>query len=141
MKKSKKWMGLLAIMSVSTIVSCSGNGNESNHMHAGTAQSMEPIQVELSWSPEQISIHERIIFEAQVTQGGEPVDDAKAVLFEIVNAEDEDDKQELEGKPSGKGTYTAEGSFEQAGSYEVISHVTARTQHSMPTKTLTVQPE
>lgn len=141
MKKSKNLMTLIAVMAMSVMVGCSEKKGDLNHMHDSSEHSMEPIQVELSWSPAQASVHEKIIFEAKVTQGGEPVDDAKAVMFEIVNAAKEEDKQELEGKPSGKGTYTAEGSFGEAGSYEVTSHVTARTQHSMPTRTLTVQPE
>lgn len=75
-----------------------------------------------------------------VSQGSEAVDDAKAVLFEIVNKNNEEDKQELEGKLSGNGTYKAEAILMKEGKYDVTSHVTARTQHSMPTKELTVQP-
>lgn len=57
-----------------------------------------------------------------------------------MNKNNEEDKQELEGKLSGNGTYKAESILMKEGNYDVTSHVTARTQHSMPTKELTVQP-
>ncbi|MNI80801.1 hypothetical protein D3C73_1373640 [compost metagenome] len=75
-----------------------------------------------------------------VTQDGDPVDDAKEVLFEIVNTVDDSMKYELEGTSSGNGTYEATGSIEHAGTYTITSHVTARTMHSMPSKELNVLP-
>ncbi|MEK4058707.1 MULTISPECIES: FixH family protein [Paenibacillus] len=140
MMKPKKLIALFTIAAMSMIVSCSGNNGESSHMHDGSEHSMEPIHVELSWNPGDVSVNQKVVFEAVVTQGSEAVDDAKAVLFEIVNKNNEEDKQELEGKLSGNGTYKAESILMKEGNYDVTSHVTARTQHSMPTKELTVQP-
>ncbi|MNO02121.1 hypothetical protein D3C81_2224330 [compost metagenome] len=68
------------------------------------------------------------------------MDDAKEVIFEIVNKNDETKKLELPGKATGEGTYKAEVTLGEEGQFTVTSHVTARTQHSMPSKELSVQP-
>ncbi|QSF42631.1 FixH family protein [Paenibacillus tianjinensis] len=140
MIKPKQFIAILFIVMMSTLGGCSENSAEHNHMHAADNVSMEPIKVELSWSPEQGKVNEPVSFKAVVTQAGEAVDDAKEVLFEIVNTNDGSIKLELKGTSSGSGTYEAEGSFAQEGEYSVTSHVTARTQHSMPSKELTVLP-
>jgi hypothetical protein len=122
------------------LAGCSGN-NEGMQMTANA--SMVPIKVELSWNPEEISINDKVSFKAVVTQDGKPVDDAKEVLFEIVDTAgttDEDNNLLLTGKPDGDGAYVAEGVLEHAGKYKVTSHVTARTQHSMPSEEFRVQP-
>ncbi|WP_162165059.1 FixH family protein [Paenibacillus graminis] len=109
-------------------------------MHAESNMSMEPIKVELSWSPLQVAAGQKVVFEALVTQDGQPVDDAKEVLFEVVNKNDKGQKLEFAGESSGDGIYKAEGTMEADGEFTVTSHVTARTQHSMPSKKLVVQP-
>ena len=141
MNKPKKMIAIVCITALTVLGGCSGNSAEHNHMQAAADVSMEPIKVELSWSPAEVALEQEVIFKAAVTQAGEPVDDAKEVIFEIVSLEDENQKFELEGKPAGDGTYQAEGSFEQDGTYKVTSHVTARTQHSMPSKEITVLPQ
>lgn len=140
MIKPKQFIAILFIVTMSTLGGCSENSAEHNHMQAAINVSMEPIKVELSWSPEQGKVNEPVSFKVVVTQAGQAVDDAKEVLFEIVNANDESIKLELKGTSAGDGTYEAEGSFAQGGGYSVTSHVTARTQHSMPSKELTVLP-
>ncbi|WP_157685613.1 FixH family protein [Paenibacillus donghaensis] len=129
---------LLATAGVLVSMGCSNGGHEMSH--DALDLSMEPIQVELDWSPQQVSINEKIVLEASVTQGGEPVNDAKEVVFEIVGSTDKEQKLEWKGEQSGEGVYTAEGILEQEGTYTVTSHVSARTQHSMPSKPLTVLP-
>ncbi|QWU14035.1 YtkA-like [Paenibacillus sophorae] len=133
-----KWV-LLFLLIAGALTGCSSGKNNHSGMNM-SKMSMEPIKVELSWSPPAATVNQEITFEARVTQGGEPVDDAKEVRFEIVNTADAAKKLELTGKPVGEGNYTAEGMLAEAGSYSVTSHVTARTQHSMPTKSLTVEP-
>lgn len=140
MIKPKQLIALLFIVTLTTLGGCSGNSAEHNHMQAAANVSMEPIKVELSWGPEQGKVNEPVTFKVVVTQAGEPVDDAKEVLFEIVDKDDESVKVELKGTSAGSGTYQAEGTFAQDGAYSVTSHVTARTQHSMPSKELTVLP-
>lgn len=140
MIKPKRLIALLVAISMSTLGGCSGNSAEPNHMQAAANVSMEPVKAELSWSPQQAKVNETVAFTAVVTQAGEPVDDAKEVLFEIVNKADDSVKLELQGTSAGNGTYQAEDIFVQEGVYRVTSHVTARTQHSMPSQELTVLP-
>ncbi|MFD1774528.1 FixH family protein [Paenibacillus rhizophilus] len=122
-----------------TLTGCSSVGNKHTAMDM-SEMSMEPIKVELTWSPAEAAVHQEITFEARITQGGDVVYDANEVLFEVVNTADPSKKLELTGQPDGEGKYTAVGALEEAGTYSVTSHATARTQHSMPTKPLTVKP-
>ncbi|MNV46645.1 hypothetical protein D3C71_1384850 [compost metagenome] len=101
---------------------------------------MEPIKVELHWSPEEVVVNQKVTFEAVVTQDNLAVDDAKEVLFEIASKDNSEQKIELKGKLVGDGIYQAEGTLAKEGQYIVTSHVTARTQHSMPNKELSVKP-
>lgn len=140
MLNSRKLNVLLSLIIAATVSGCSGGKGDNNHMHAESNMSMEPIKVELSWSPLQVAAGQKVVFEALVTQDGQPVDDAKEVLFEVVNKNDRGQKLEFAGESSGDGIYKAEGTMEAEGEFTVTSHVTARTQHSMPSKKLVVQP-
>ncbi len=140
MLNPRKLNVLLSLIIAATVSGCSGGNGDTNHMHAESNMSMEPIKVELSWSPLQVAAGQKVVFEALVTQNGQPVDDAKEVLFEVVNKNDKGQKFELAGESSGDGIYKAEGTMEAEGEFTVTSHVTARTQHSMPSKKLVVQP-
>ncbi|MNC14012.1 hypothetical protein D3C76_144940 [compost metagenome] len=140
MKNPRKLTVLLSIIIAATVSGCSGGDGAENHMHASANMSMEPIKVELNWSPQQVAAGQKVVFEALVTQDGDPVDDAKEVLFEVVNNNDKGQKFEFAGESAGDGTYRAEGMIETEGEFTVTSHVTARTQHSMPSKKLVVQP-
>ncbi|AIQ53086.1 FixH family protein [Paenibacillus sp. FSL R7-0331] len=140
MIRPKQLAAALSVIAVVSLAGCSSNRMEHNHMHAAANASMEPIQVELSWSPQQAKAGEPVTFQAAVTQAGEAVEDAREVLFEVVSSEDETVKVEVKGVSAGDGVYEAEWTFEEDGEYKVTSHVTARTQHSMPGKMLTVQP-
>lgn len=132
--------GLICVAMVMMLAGCSRNDRGNEHMLAAAESSMVPIKVELSWSPEDISANDKVTFTAVVTQDGDPVDDAKEVMFEIVDTADSGKITKLEGTSNGDGSYSGDNIFEQAGKYKVTSHVTARTQHSMPTKELVVQP-
>lgn len=137
----KLWLrrGLIGLIMGMTLAGCSGDEHKGMNMSAA-GSSMEPIKVELSWSPEEVTAGSKVSFKAVVTQEGKPVDDAKEVMFEITDAADKNKKIEIEGTSDGEGAYVGENTFEEAGKFTVISHVTARTQHSMPSKELTVQP-
>ncbi|WP_238651590.1 FixH family protein [Paenibacillus piscarius] len=131
--------GLMGLIMGMTLAGCSGNDHGNMNMSAA-GSSMQPIKVELSWSPEEVTAGSKVSFKAVVTQEGKPVDDAKEVMFEITDTADKSKKIEIEGKGDGDGAYVGENTFEEAGKFTVISHVTARTQHSMPSKELVVQP-
>ncbi len=101
---------------------------------------LEPIQVQLQVNPTEIQAGEKIRFEALVTHQGKPVDDAKEVMFEIwKDGDSEDDHSKITVKGAGEGKYVLEKSFKAPGSYHVISHVTARDQHSMPSAEFVVK--
>ncbi|OKP84705.1 hypothetical protein A3844_18930 [Paenibacillus helianthi] len=136
----RKLAAFLSVMITVALSGCSGGGKTESHMHTVANMSMEPIKVELNWSPQQVTAGQKVTFEALVTQDGEPVNDAKEVLFEIRSNSNTDKKLEFTGESAGDGTYKAEGIVETAGEFTVTSHVTARTQHSMPSKKLVVQP-
>ncbi|MCE3201325.1 FixH family protein [Paenibacillus sonchi] len=140
MLNPRKLTALLSLIIAATLSGCSGGNGDMNHMHAESNMSMEPIKVELSWSPLQVAAGQKVVFEALVTQEGQPVDDAKEVLFEIVSNNNSESKLEFTGESAGNGIYKAEGTMEAEGEFTVTSHVTARTQHSMPSKKLVVQP-
>ena len=133
-------VSLFLSVSLVALVGCSSS---SKTEHSGThnvEMDLVPIKVELRWSPDEVTVDQKVIFEAEVTQDDSPVNDAKEVVFEIVNMQDEGQKIELKGKLIEDGIYQAEGTLSKVGEYSVTSHVTARTQHSMPSKELTVQP-
>lgn len=111
-----------------------------HNMNMNMDMSMEPIKVELHWNPEDVVVNQKVTFEAVVTQDNLAVDDAKEVLFEIVSKDDSEQKIEFKGKLVSDGIYQAEGTLAKEGQYIVTSHVTARTQHSMPNKELSVKP-
>ncbi len=89
------------------------------------------IDVVLTVKPETGQVNEPITFEAKVTQGKENVEDAKEVKFEIWRAHDEN-HEKIEIEHAENGIYRLEKTFEQEGTYYIISHVTARDMHNMP---------
>lgn len=74
-------------------------------MHAAANSSMSPIKVELSWTPEEVTAGTAASFKAVVTQDGEPVDDAREVMFEVNEAADKTKKVEIKGESAGEGAY------------------------------------
>ncbi|MDF2859523.1 MAG: hypothetical protein K0Q87_5374 [Neobacillus sp.] len=93
----------------------------------------EMIDVVLTITPDSGQVNEPVIFEAKVTQGDENVEDAKEVKFEIWRAHDEN-HEKVEIEHAENGIYRLERTFEQEGTYYIISHVTARDMHNMPKK-------
>ncbi|MGG0716874.1 FixH family protein [Robertmurraya massiliosenegalensis] len=89
------------------------------------------VEVDLSVTPEQADVGEMVTIEAKVTYGDEVVTDADEVSFEIWRAHDEE-HEKIEIEHAGEGNYRLEKTFEQEGTYYVISHVTARDMHNMP---------
>ncbi|MFC3749835.1 FixH family protein [Paenibacillus sp. GCM10012306] len=140
MLNPRKKVSLLGIAFTLLLAGCASGTAGGGHAGHSVDISMEPIKVELEWSPAEVTVSSPVTFEAKVTQEGKPVDDAKEVLFEIVNKDGKTEKMELKGTSAGEGKYTAEGTFDKEGLYNVTSHVSARTQHSMPSKELTVKP-
>ncbi|MFZ7944335.1 MULTISPECIES: FixH family protein [Bacillaceae] len=117
---------LLTVISLSITVSCAKQENEN------VGKLPEMLDVKLSINPETGELQKPITFEAKVTQGNEEITDAD-VIFEIWRAKDEK-HEKIEIKHTKNGVYRLEKSFEQDGTYYIISHVTARDMHNMPKK-------
>ncbi|RRJ65931.1 hypothetical protein EHV15_25660 [Paenibacillus oralis] len=101
---------------------------------------LEPIRVNLEVTPDTVESGGTVTFTAKVGHRGENVDDAQEVMFEFWNTDDENaEHSKVTVKSAGDGTYVLKHKFEDPGTYKVISHVTARDQHSMPSKQFTVQ--
>ncbi|MEK3659920.1 FixH family protein [Paenibacillus sp. NPDC058367] len=143
MKISRTIVPLLLGATLLVLGGCSSDQTKHSGVHnmnMNMDMSMEPIKVELHWNPEEVVVNQKVTFEAVVTQDNLAVDDAKEVLFEIVSKDDSEQKIEFKGKLVSDGIYQAEGTLTKEGQYIVTSHVTARTQHSMPNKELSVKP-
>lgn len=132
------WLPVSLAMLLVVLSGCGKNGNAAHH--ASADDNLEPIKVELNVNPTEVQIGGKVIFEATVTQQGSHVDDAKEVMFEFWKDGDKDEDHSKEiVTGSGNGKYVFETSFNEAGQYNVISHVTARDQHSMPSAKFTVK--
>lgn len=97
----------------------------------------EPIIVDLKINPETVAAGEKVFIEAKVTQAGQPVEDADSVEIEVTQ-EGGGLSATVPIEHDQGGIYKLEKTFDQPGTYRIISHVTARGQHSMPLKELTV---
>ncbi|MGN7176113.1 FixH family protein [Paenibacillus sp. FSL R5-0490] len=82
--------------------------------------------------PETINPGERVTLAVTVKQGGEAVKDADEVKFEVWQEGQKENGKMIEAKHGSEGKYTAEHAFAEEGLYYVQSHVTARSQHTMP---------
>lgn len=68
----------------------------------------------------------------RVTQGGEAVDDADAVTFEVWESGKRDASVMLDGEWMRDGVYSVKHTFAQDGVYYMYAHTTARGMHVMP---------
>ncbi|WP_409298573.1 FixH family protein [Peribacillus sp. SCS-26] len=82
-------------------------------------------------------VNEKVTLKAEVSQGGKKVVDAEEVKFEIRKPGSEDSDM-IAANNLGEGVYTASAAFDKKGEYTVISHVTARNLHSMPSRKVKV---
>lgn len=69
---------------------------------------------------------------ARVTQGGEPVEDADEVKFEVWESGKQEAGVMLEGELTEDGIYTIQHKFPHDGVYYIYAHTTARGMHVMP---------
>ncbi|MNO13095.1 hypothetical protein D3C76_27210 [compost metagenome] len=131
----------LVFILVLIVSGCGKNNNASGHSaHSKGDDIPQPIEVHLQVNPTEANTGDSVKFEAHVTYQGENVDDAKEVMFELWKDGDAEDKhQKVTVESAGEGLYVLEQAFEEAGTYHVISHVTAKDQHSMPSIEFTVK--
>lgn len=100
----------------------------------------EIITAELT-VPEELPADEEAEFRVTVTQGEQPVDNAKEIQFEFWQENAKNDSEKIDAVPEGNGVYTIDKSFSTTGTYHVQSHVTAEGMHVMPEKVFTVSGE
>ncbi|USB34896.1 FixH family protein [Paenibacillus sp. YPG26] len=126
--------GITALISLVLIV-LSGCGSDSHHE---AAEMPQPLEVKLTVNPSSAKMNEKVSFEAKVTQNGSNVDNAQEVTFEIWK-DGSENHSKVTVPSAGDGKYVMLKSFTEAGKYHVISHVTADSQHSMPSAEFVVK--
>jgi len=128
----KKIAFLMSILLVVVLGACGNDeGNGQNQ------EVPEFLEVEINLPAENLEVGAEINLEAYVSQGGEAVEDADEVKFEVLKQGDAESEM-LEGEHQGEGIYTAKKKFDAEGVYAVTAHVTARDMHNMTKKELIV---
>lgn len=133
----KKFWVLTLIIAFIFLSACGDDGSTEESSEGNSEEELHALEVEFE-VPETADVDETIEMKANVTYGEEDVEDADEVVFEYWETGNEDNSTMLEAENNGDGSYTAETVFEQDGVYEMYAHVTARTQHTMPKKSVTV---
>ncbi|GGB00399.1 hypothetical protein ERX37_08320 [Macrococcus hajekii] len=119
-----------------TLAAC-GQTQEKQNEKASAEESVQPVKVDLT-VPEKGKVGEKVNLQAKVTQGGKAIDDADEVMFEIIKDGESDHSVKKMVKESKEGVYSLPYIFNEDDSYKVISHVTAKNQHTMPDKTIVI---
>lgn len=142
---SKRYLPI--VVSALFLTACSSSDEETPE-----EVSTEPIEVEIMVDQD-VELNDQTEIQTKVIQEGEPVEDADDVQIEIwaENEQQEDSEANQEGDEmfnedsdmveadhEGDGIYNISYNFEEEGTYEVQSHVTARGMHHMPTETIDV---
>ncbi|WP_234400684.1 FixH family protein [Virgibacillus senegalensis] len=126
----------LLFVSFLTLTACGQSDNQGSGSDGETTEP-QPIEVALQ-VPEQAESGDSVSLTAKVTQGGENVEDAEEVEFEVWQEGTKEESELIEAEYQGDGIYGIEKSFEVEGTYVVQSHVTARQMHIMPKKSLVI---
>ena len=134
-----KLKSLLLVLFTGIILAGCGNGGDSGEMNHDAPESdeMRTLEVDLA-APDHIMAGDTEVLTAYVTSNDEDVTDADRVMFEIQDEEGET-VEEIDAEHSGNGEYTVEYTFEEAGTYTVISHVDAYSLHTMPSSEVIVE--
>ncbi|MCE4955865.1 FixH family protein [Macrococcoides caseolyticum] len=132
---------LMLGMSALLLTACGQTAKESGHEGHGThteSKSVTPLTVDLK-VPAKGKVGDKIKITATVKHGKAFVNDADEVMFEIIKDKDMKNSVKEKVKKAEKGVYTLEYTFKNKGHYNVISHVTAHNQHTMPNADITVE--
>jgi len=112
---------------LAAVVLLSACGQEHNHQQVPVSV---PLEVAYEMTPAAPQPGERVTFSVTVQQGEEAVDDAEEVRFELWR-DGQEEHEFLDAASKGGGLYTAEKQLAEAGTYNLIYHVTARGFHNM----------
>lgn len=129
----KRFLVTGSILALLTLSACGTNeGKKSTTID----EVPEAIEVDLS-VPKTANVGDEVFFTAVVTQGGEIVEDADEVKFEVKNISS-GEKEMLEASLNEDKHYEIKYTFKTISTYDVTSHVQARGLHTMPTKQIAI---
>lgn len=132
---------ILAAASALVLAACgqhAGNEGHEGHGSHNESKAVTPVTVDLK-VPAKAKAGDKVKITATVKHGKDFVNDADEVMFEIIK--DKDTKHSVKEivKKAEKGVYTLDYAFKEKGNYNVISHVTAHNQHTMPNEDIVVE--
>lgn len=132
-RKLHKAVSVLIIMAAVLFIAsgCSDSAHDANN------DVLDIIDVKIKTSPDKLVLNQPLTISATISQGGNRVNDAKEVEFEVWKW-GEKNHETRKGKPQGVGVYSIERTFTSDGIYYVIAHVSARGMHNMPRRQLIV---
>ena len=115
-----------------------GCGMEENSADNASAaeQEVQELKVQVLTEPEGETGEWTL--EAYVSYGGEAVNDATEVKFEVFEAGKKDESVKIDYTDVKDGVYSIKHTFQEDGVYYFIPHVTARSMHTMPTQQVVV---
>lgn len=126
----KKWMMLVFL--VLLLGACT-----EEDASVGAGDTLEEVEVEFN-TAESVDLGEEVLLAAAVSQGGEAVEDADEVVFEVWQSGDRAHSEMLEAEHTEGGVYEHSWTFDDEGLYFIQAHTTARRMHVMPKMELTV---
>lgn len=122
--------GIIVTSILALLVACGSDTEDADH-------DLVPLEVEFTVS-ETSDAGETVELHAFVTYGDEDVTDAK-VVFEVWNVEDEENSEKFDADNNGDGSYTADYTFDEPGTYEMYAHTDAHNLHTMPKKKIVIE--
>ncbi|TMW70317.1 FixH family protein [Alteribacter natronophilus] len=121
---------LVMLAGAALIAAACGTEEEPENTNAGEEDTFGPVDVEVLMDDE--GDPGDWTLEAEVTQDGNPVNNADEVVFEVWVQGNQEESDMIDYDNVEDGVYTAPYTFEEDGIYFVVPHVTARGQHVMP---------
>lgn len=131
---------LIFLLAASLLLTACGSANDHEEQTPGLdeEQALKELNVEILTAEDAFEPGVEGKIEIKVTEGDEPVSDADEVLFEIWTHGHQEDSEKIDGELEGDGIYSLMYTFEEAGIYYVVPHVTARGKHTMPKQAFNV---
>ncbi len=132
----KRFLAIGSILTALLLGACGTNEEQKDQGATSSDEVPEILEVDLT-VPETAVAGEEVTFTASVTQGEEIVEDANEVKFEVLNLSS-GEKEMIEASLNEDKLYTIDYTFKTNGTYDITSHVTARSMHTMPTKQISI---
>ena len=132
----KRFLAIGSILTVLILGACGETEKHTNHDATSSDEVPEIVEVELT-VPETALAGEAVTFTAKVSQGDEIVEDADEVKFEVHNLSS-GEKEMIEASLNEDKLYTIDYTFKANGTFDITSHVTARSMHTMPYKQISI---